>query len=180
MKALNSSYFELFGLCEGFAIDRAALDSAFRRVQTAVHPDRFGTATDTERRIAMQLATQANEAYRTLRDPLLRAAYLCQLHGADPQVHSNTAMPGEFLLTQMEWREQLEALHSLSADMAGVRLEALRLEIEQTRAALIAELADALDGRREFSQAAGLVRQLMFVEKFGEDLSVFEDRLETN
>ncbi len=180
MKALNSSHFELFGLSEGFAIDREALDSAFRRVQSAVHPDRFGAGTDTERRIAMQLATQANEAYRTLRDPLLRAAYLCELHGADPQVHSNTAMPGEFLLTQMEWREQLEQLASMEPGEAGAPLAVLRGQIDQTRAALLAELADALDRRQEFSQASWLVRQLMFVERFDEDLTDFEDRLETS
>ncbi|MEK9721325.1 MAG: Fe-S protein assembly co-chaperone HscB, partial [Quisquiliibacterium sp.] len=126
MNTLSRSHFELFGLAESFAIDCQVLDSAFRRVQSAVHPDRFGGGTDTDRRIAMQLATQANEAYRTLRSPLLRAEYLCSLHDADPQVHSNTAMPGQFLQLQMQWREQLEDLREQSLEGGRKTLTGLR------------------------------------------------------
>jgi len=174
MNALSKSHYELFGLPEGFAIDAAALDAAYRSVQGAVHPDRFGGASDTERRIAMQFATQANEAYRTLRDPVRRAAYLCALHGADPRVHSNTAMPASFLGLQMEWRERLEeARDARSAE----ELRVLRDELDDSRASLIARLAEAIDGGRDYELAAGLVRQLMFVERFGEDVDAADDLL---
>ena len=68
-------HFQLFDLPPSFALDMAALDAAYRRVQGQVHPDRFAAGTAAENRVAMQWATQANEAYRTLKSPLKRAAY---------------------------------------------------------------------------------------------------------
>jgi DnaJ-domain-containing protein 1 len=72
-----------------------------------VHPDKFVNATDAEKRVAMQWATRANEAYQTLKSPQKRAHYLCELNGVDLQTESNTAMPMAFLMQQMEWREAL-------------------------------------------------------------------------
>ena len=174
MNPLTKSHYELFGLPEGYAIDAVALDAAYRSVQGAVHPDRFSGASDTERRIAMQFATRVNEAYRTLRDPVRRAAYLCALHGADPQVHSNTAMPATFLGQQMEWRERLEEARDARSP-AELRL--LRGELTGSRASLIERLTEAIDRRRDYELAAGLVRQLMFVERFGEDVDAADDLL---
>ena len=102
------NHFDLFHLPQQFAVDMAALDAAYREVQAQVHPDRFVNATDAEKRVAMQWATRANEAYQTLKNPQKRAQYLCELNGADLKVESNTAMPMDFLMQQMEWREELE------------------------------------------------------------------------
>src|SRR5687767_2342346 len=124
------NHFELFHLPQRFAVDPAALDAAYREVQNRVHPDKFTTATDTEKRVAMQWATRANEAYQTLKSPFRRAAYLCELNGIDLQTESNTAMPADFLMQQMEWREALEearaendlsALEALDGEMREVR-----------------------------------------------------------
>src|SRR3569623_685438 len=102
------NHFDLFHLPQRFAIDTTTLDGASREVQNSVHHDKFVNATDTEKRVAMQWATRANEAYQTLKNPFKRAAYLCELNGIDLQTESNTAMPGEFLMRQMEWREALD------------------------------------------------------------------------
>jgi len=177
MNALNRTHFELFGLPEGFAVDASTLDAAYRSVQGAVHPDRHSAGSATDRRIAMQLATQANEAYRTLRDPLQRAAYLCVLHGADPQVHSNTAMPPAFLTRQMDWRERLD--EAREAHDAGA-VAALRAELDATREAMLAGLAEAIDRARDYAQAAALVRQLMFVERFEADVDAAAERLDAH
>ena len=75
------NYFELFNLPVQFAIDRNSLDNAYREIQNLVHPDRFVTATEAEKRTAMQWATMANDAYQILRDPLRRSIYLCELNG---------------------------------------------------------------------------------------------------
>ncbi len=174
MNALKKTHYELFGLPEGFVVDASALDDAYRRVQGAVHPDRFSAASDTDRRIAMQLATHANEAYRTLRDPVARATYLCGLHGVDPQVHSNTAMPAAFLGQQMEWRERLDEVRS-SLDAA--ELAALRDELEASRRTLLEGIAQSIDARGEYAGAAELVRQLMFVERFEVDVDALDERL---
>ena len=174
MSSLKKNHFALFGLPEGFAIDPRGLDTAWRNVQGAVHPDRFAGASDTERRVAMQMATQVNEAYRTLKDPARRAAYLCALHGADPLVHSNTAMPADFLMQQMEWRERLqEAADARSTDAC----DALRGEVDHMRAALIAALGSAIDAQGDYPLAAERVRQLMFVDRFASEIDDAEERL---
>ena len=107
--------FALFDLPVRYALDRAALESAYRGVQGIVHPDRFATASESDRRVAVQWATAANEAVRILRDPVKRAAALCERHGHAIRAESNTAMPAAFLRQQMAWREALdEALVGLN------------------------------------------------------------------
>lgn len=165
------NHFELFHLPQRFSIDMTALDSAYREVQNRVHPDKFTGATDTEKRVAMQWATRANEAYQTLKNPFKRAAYLCELNGVDLQIESNTAMPRDFLMQQMEWREALEDAKA-AKDVDA--LEGLDEELRVVRKAKIAQVAGLLDAN-DFASAAQGVRQLMFLEKFGEEVqSVFE------
>ena len=96
------NHFDLFALPAAFSVDLGALDAAYRDVQGQVHPDRFVNATDAEKRVAMQWATRANEAYQTLKNPQKRAQYLCELHGVDLKTESNTAMPAAFLMQQMD------------------------------------------------------------------------------
>lgn len=168
------NHFELFQLPQRFAIDSAALDRAYREVQNRVHPDKFVGATDTEKRVAMQWATRANEAYQTLKNPFKRAAYLCELNGVDLQTESNTAMPPAFLMQQMEWRDALEEAKA-GRDLNG--LEALDAELRTLRNALTARIGGQLDGG-DFDAAAQGVRQLMFLEKFGEEVQAVFEKLE--
>lgn len=161
------NHFDLFHLSERFALDLAALDAAYHEVQNQVHPDKFTNAPDAEKRVAMQWATRANEAYQTLKSPLKRAAYLCELNGVDLQTDSNTAMPREFLMQQMEWREALDDAKTAK----GVNtLEKLDAELRIARKAVVAKIGELLDAKN-FVLAAQSVRQLMFLEKFGEEIS---------
>jgi len=165
--SIHDNHFSLFGLPVRFALDEQALDSAYKRVQGQVHPDRFVSATAAERRVAMQWAARANEAQQTLRSPLRRASYLCELHGISIDAESNTAMPDEFLLHQLKWREDLdEARSSGERD----RFEALAGEVRALESDTIARIARAIDESRDFAAAAALVRQLMFIERFGGEL----------
>ena len=167
MDAHSKSHFALFGLPERFALDADALEAAYRRVQAAVHPDRFATAGDTERRIAMQWAAQANEAHSVLRDPLKRAAYLAERRGAPIQAESNTAMPADFLALQMRWHEALEDARD-AGDPAA--LHALRIQVAAEREATLERVARALDVDEDAVAAAQGVRRLMFVERLLADL----------
>src|SRR3954465_4389587 len=110
-KALTSSgnHFELFGLQPAFALDSEALERAYREIQSQVHPDRFAHAGDAERRASLQWTTRVNEAYRALRNPVQRGKHVLELHGVDVAFETDTQMPGEFLLQQLELREELEA-----------------------------------------------------------------------
>jgi molecular chaperone HscB len=163
-------HFTLFGLAPRFAIDLGALEAAYKRVQGQVHPDRFASGTPAERRVAMQWATQANEAYRTLRDDGRRAAYLCERGGVKIEADSNTAMPTGFLMQQLEWREALDELRA-----HGGRADPLVAEVGSAREAAVQQLGAAIDLEHDLPRAAGLVRQLMFIDKFRAEVQAAAD-----
>jgi molecular chaperone HscB len=174
MNELRKNHFEWFGMPVAFQVDVGSLDAAYRRVQATVHPDRFVGASDSERRVALQLATQVNEAYRILRDPARRAAYLCELGGVDPGIERNTAMPTAFLMTQMQAREALDDARA-SRDLPA--LKALRAQLHADQANLLQSLGEAIDARADLAAAASLVRQLMFLDKLAAEIDGAEDRL---
>ena len=160
------NHFQLFHLPETFAVDMAALEQAYHRVQSQAHPDKFAHASDAEKRVAMQWATRANEAYQTLKKPLKRAAYLCELHGVDLEVESNTAMPTAFLMQQMTWREELD---DAKAAKSVAALEALEKELNAAKKSDIDSVAVQLDAQ-DFKEAGKTIRKLMFLEKFGDEI----------
>jgi molecular chaperone HscB len=167
------NHFELFGLPAKFSIDQARLEQSFREVQSKVHPDRFVNESDAERRVAMQWATRANEAYQTLKSPLNRARYLCELSGVELGMERNTAMAPQFLMQQMEWREELD--HAVS-NRDETALDAVEAQLETARRETERVTAHALDDGQDLALAAQLVRQWMFIEKFAEDVYAARDR----
>jgi len=161
---LDSDDFELFGLERRQAQNRATLDARWRALQAEVHPDRFASEGPAAQRLAVQWAVRVNEAYQRLKDPLKRAAYLCELQGAPIGAEDNTAMPPGFLAQQLEWREALD-----DADGAAA-VEALAREVAARRESLIAHVQTLLDNEHDPGRAAGEVRALMFVERFAHDV----------
>ena len=161
---LDSDDFELFGLPRRHALDRTELDARWKALQTAAPPDRHAAAGDAAQRVAMQWAVRVNEAHARLKDPLKRAAYLCELHGARIDAENNTAMPAAFLMHQMQWREALDE----AGDAAAV--EALNDEVLAYRSESLDALTRTLDERQDWPAAAQQVRALMFVERFAQDL----------
>ncbi|MFA7269244.1 MAG: Fe-S protein assembly co-chaperone HscB [Sterolibacterium sp.] len=163
----TQDYFALFGMPRRFGLDTAELERLFRELQARVHPDRHVSLSEAEQRLAMQWSTQANEAYQTLRHPLKRAKYLLQLAGADVQLESNTTMPHEFLLRQMEWREAVEETRSAGDIQA---LEHLHRRIKQEMTEQYRKLESHLDVERDHQAAVATVRQMMFQEKLLQDV----------
>ncbi len=161
------NHFALFNLPSQFTLDTAQLDAAYREVQNQVHPDKFVSAPDAEKRVAMQWATRANEAYQTLKSPFKRAAYLCELNGVDLQTESNTAMPVAFLMQQMSWREALDDARTES-DLPA--LEQLDQALRTTQREQLAQIAALLE-QKNYAEAGQVVRQLMFLEKFSDDVA---------
>jgi molecular chaperone HscB len=174
LSSLSDSHFVLFGLPEQFEVDGDTLDHAYRTVQAQVHPDRFAAAGDAQKRVAMQWATRANEAYQTLRDPLKRAIYMLHLRGIDVGAENNTAMEPAFLMQQMEWREAIEdAVGAKNVDA----LDALAGELRDDERVRLAKLA-ALIGSGSNQAAAEAVRQLMFIERVASEIDAQIERLE--
>lgn len=169
---LDTDDFTLFDLPASFAQDRSRLDARWKALQSEVHPDRFAAEGATAQRVAMQWAVRVNEAYQRLKDPLKRAAYLCERHGVPIGAETNTAMPAAFLMQQMAWREALEEARGTSA------LDALAAEVAAARRHLLDELQRLIDSERDFAAAAQQVRALMFVEKFSSEVERRLDALD--
>ncbi len=166
------NHFELFGLTPAYALDLDRLDRAYRDIQSKVHPDRFAHAGDAERRASMQMTTQVNEAYRTLKSPVRRASYLLELNGVDTGFETNTAMPPEFLLEQMELREKLEETRDAAS------LAVIEKDVLNKKRKIETQIAECIDAKRDLESAKDLVRKLMFLEKFGEEIDAAYEALE--
>ena len=158
----SDDYFALFELPRAFRVDAALLDARYREIQAQVHPDKFAHAGDAERRLSLQWATRVNEAYQSLKKPLPRAKYLLQLAGQDVGAENNTAMPTDFLIEQMEWRE---AVAEARAAGNHHELEHLHHRLKQDIGERYDELAVLLDEHHDSPQAADRVRRLMFLDK---------------
>jgi molecular chaperone HscB len=164
------SHFELFGLAPAFSLESDALERSYREIQSRVHPDRFAHAGDAERRASLQWTTRVNEAYRALKDPVQRAKHLLELHGVDVAFETNTAMPQDFLMQQMELREALEEAKDAAA------LDALRRDLLKEKSDLERQIGESIDKKRDYAGAAGLVRKLQFLDRLDEELdSAYED-----
>ena len=159
-----TSHFDLFGLAPAYALETDALERSYREIQSRVHPDRFAHAGDAERRASLQWTTRVNEAYRVLKDPVQRARHILELHGVDVAFETNTAMPSEFLMQQMELREALEEAKSPAA------LDEMRKALRQEKAKLEKQVGDAIDAKHDYAAAAGLVRKLQFLDRLDEEI----------
>jgi molecular chaperone HscB len=158
----NADHFTLFGLPRSFRIDASALDRCYREIAAQVHPDKYVQAGDAERRLSLQWATRVNEAYQTLKASLSRAQYLLLLAGHDVGAENNTAMPPEFLMEQMEWREAVA--EARQAREQG-ELEQLHHRVKQRMNDRYEQVAELLDDQHDYPMAADRVRRLMFLEK---------------
>jgi molecular chaperone HscB len=141
-----------------------SLERSYREIQSQIHPDRYAHAGDAERRASMQWTTRVNEAYRTLKSPVQRAKYLLEMHGVDVQFETNTQMPTDFLLRQLELREALEAARQPAA------LDALQAQVRREKGVLESGIARLLDEAKDYPAAAEEVRKLMFLDRLGEEI----------
>ena len=170
---LQSTDFELFDLAPQFAQDRAAIDARWKDLQREAHPDKFAAQGAAAQRLAMQWSVRINEAYKRLKDPLKRAAYLCELNAAPVNAENNTAMPASFLMQQMDWREALDDAESADDLMRLGRL------VKEAKQAMLVNCAQFLDEQHDYAKAVQEVRALMFVERFAADLDARLDQMET-
>ena len=170
---MQQSYFALFNLEPRFALAMEQLDSAYRALAARVHPDKFAHADAQEQRMALQLATQANEAYRALKKPVSRARHLLDLRGQSEQAGSTTQQ--NFLIEQMEWREALDDASS-ARDLHG--LTKLNQSVRERSRVLQRQLEQQLDQLNDAAAATHTVQQLMFVEKLLNNIDDARSRLE--
>ena len=171
----SRNYFELFGLPQRFRFDPNVLDAAYRRLQSEVHPDRFASGTDQEKRLALQSSARINEAYRALKSPVERAQYLLSLHGIDALSETDTALPLDFLERQLERREVAAAAVAARDRDA---LAAVLCDVRKESDVLVTDLARFIDENAAFADARTHVRELKFLAKLDDDLEALAARLE--
>ncbi len=164
MTSLASNDFELFGLPQTFAQDRAAIDAQWKKLQREAHPDRFAAQGGAAQRLAMQWSVRINEAYQRLKDPLKRATYLCEINGAPINAETNTAMPADFLTRQMVWREALEEAKTAE------NIDEIALQVNKDGREQLSKLEHYIDVDKDFAAAARQVRGLMFTERFATEV----------
>jgi molecular chaperone HscB len=169
---LQANDFELFGLTQKFSQDRSAIDARWKELQREAHPDKFAAQGAAAQRIAMQWSVRINEAYQRLKDPLKRAAYLCELNGAPVNAENNTAMPAKFLMQQIEWREALDEAKT-TEDIDEIALQTNEYRCEQ-----LLKIEQAIDVENNFKLAVEHVRALMFVERFAQEVETRSDQLQ--
>ena len=161
---LDDDDFSLFGLPQRQAQNRAEIDARWKALQGRVHPDRFAADGAAAQRLAMQWAVRVNEAQQRLRDPLRRAAYLCELRGAPLKANENTRMPVSFLTEQMAWREAMDEAEGADA------VHAIDDQVAAREAALLVVVEGLLDEKNDAAAAAEQVRALMFIARFRQDI----------
>ena len=167
MSSAQNDYFQLFTLPEQFDIDTKLLEANFRNIQSARHPDRFVSASAADKLASMQLATLANEAYGTLKNGARRAKYLLEKQGIDAVADTNTALPMDFLMQQMEWREQLEDAKA-AKDIPA--MDTLYSELRREAKMLERELTGLFDDKKDYTTATEVTRKLIFIDKVCADI----------
>jgi len=160
------NHFELFGLPARFRIDADALETAYRALQSDVHPDRYASGSEAERRLALQSSARVNEAYAALKDPVERARYLLTLSGVDALDETDTQLPMEFLERQLERREA--ASDAAAANDVGA-LDAVLDDVRRETGERERELERMFDAR-DTGAARALVRELKFLNKVAADV----------
>lgn len=161
-----SQHFTLFQLEPAFDIDTAALEQTYRSLAARFHPDRHAAASVFEQKQAMMMASAVNEAYRILKNPIDRAAYLLEQHNIHADSPEHTSFPPEFLMQQMEWRETLEEARAQNNQAA---LRALEADIQAEQNTLLSALQTAFK-QTDHHNAANLVRQGRFLNKLRQEI----------
>ena len=173
---LAENHFQLFSLPKRYRLERADLDVRYRELQRRVHPDRFASAGDRERRVSMQQAAQINEAFETLKDPLRRGRYLLELRGTNIDESQGSHQDPEFLMQQIELREALAEVRAHDDPLA--ELDRLSREIRAQYQALESALAAALDDTGDTRAALTLVLRMQYFTRLQNEVQELEAELE--
>ncbi len=169
----DSNFFDLFGIKKTYALDRGQLRDRFRAMQKKFHPDNFANATDHDRRISAQYASLINEAFTTLSDPVLRGQYMLSLLGVSTDEEHDARMDPEFLMQQIDLREELDDARSTSLDA----LRNLSARVEEDFSARVSQLAEILDEANtgDADVARHKVRELQFFRRLRNEIEEAEE-----
>lgn len=159
---MNNHYFSLLNLPPQFHLDEDTLGVNYRKLATVCHPDKVANKSDFEQKEALMMASTVNEAYRTLKHPLNRAAYLLKLQNIVVDDATHTQFSTEFLLQQMDWHETLA---SAVQNQDSTVLLSLNEEINQAYQELLLNLSRLFTQQADLEEIAQQIRQGRFLDK---------------
>ena len=162
-----SQYFNLFQLEPSFNIDTEALEQTYRTLAARFHPDKFASASAFEQKQAVMMSSTINDAYRTLKSPIDRAAYLLKSQNIDADAPEHTSFSPEFLMQQMEWRE---TLMDAQMEQNHDAIQALDQEIQEVQSNLYQDLQQAFE-QQDYESAAQWVRHGRFLNKLRNEIA---------
>lgn len=167
-------YFTLFNLPIHFVVDTPSLSARYQELQRQYHPDRYATASDSDRLQSIQQAATINDAYQTLKNPLRRAEYLLSLKGFDVRNEQQTMHDTAFLMEQLELREELDAIERKPDAESALASFSQRVEkmTRQRSEQLVKELDD-----ENWQTATDTVRKLRFLDKLQQQVEQLEEKL---
>jgi molecular chaperone HscB len=163
---VSINFFTLLQLPEAFVIDLETLHQNYQSIQKDIHPDRFATFDDEAKLESIKKTAQVNDAYQTLKSPIRRAEYLLQLKGINIHDEKYTAVPQDFLMQQMEWREELETYK-----LNKVALEKLAQDIQKNKNDMMNQLPSFFDDKNHLNDAIRVTRELNFIEKIEQHIN---------
>jgi molecular chaperone HscB len=177
---LASNFFELFELPVSFDVDQALMQQRYMQLQKQLHPDRFASSSDQEKRLSMQHTSWVNEALATLKDPVARASYLLKLKAIDVKPDNETTMDAAFLMQQLEMREKLEHVRQNFRNMNDDpldELDSMSREIKASTSEIEQGFANSYEAD-ELDEAREWVRKLQFMQKAKQEIDALTARIE--
>jgi len=163
---VSLNFFTLLQLPETFIIDLKKLDQNYQSIQKEIHPDRFASLADEAKIVSIKKAAQVNDAYQTLKSPIRRAEYLLHLYDIDIHDEKYTAVAQDFLMLQMEWREELET-HKQNKEA----LEKLANDIQKNKSEMLNQLPEYFESKNNLNSAIKVTRELNFIEKIEQHIN---------
>jgi molecular chaperone HscB len=160
--ARQGDYFAFMGVPRRLNLDLADLEQRFRTLSRQFHPDYFYNASPAERIASLERSSYLNDAYRTLKQPISRTAYLLELEGVWTSADKGDGaaskhVPPALLEEVFALNEELDEVRALRESGAPVDrwrsrlqnaakpIEAKRFEHERQLQSLAARW-DGLDG----------------------------------
>ena len=166
------NYFELFDLETSFFISDSSLKDSYRREIARFHPDKFASKTDSEKLQALQNTSLLNTAFEMIKSPLNRASYLLKLDGVDPFDEKDTAMDHDFLISQIDLREELEVIESKTDTD---KLDDFIDRIESHVQSKVKSISKAFKGNSDTLEIKKDVRELKFYEQLAKESNKLMD-----
>lgn len=170
-----ANHFETLGVPAAFRLDEKALEERYRELTRLLHPDRHAAGGPTARRLALEKTIAVNDAWRTLKDPARRAAYLLKLRGIDlgeaGAQGAGKYLPQMFLMEVMELRESFD---DARAARRTADVEKLAEQVRGDRQRALEALGAAFD-RNDDEEAARQLSVLRYYDRFLGEVRAWED-----